>query len=75
MQGKWRYSSTHSYLEHKVGVSGQPQTPAALPAEKEHPVPTEEGLSRPQSRCGCTGDKTYHLPLLGFKPRIVELVA
>jgi len=43
MQGKWRYSSTHSYLEHKVGVSGQPQTPAALPAEKEHPVPTEEG--------------------------------
>jgi hypothetical protein len=34
VQRKWSYSSTHSYLEHEIGVSDQPQASATLPAEK-----------------------------------------
>lgn len=34
--GEWRYSSTHSYRQHRK-VSGQSRTLANLPLKKEHP--------------------------------------
>jgi len=37
--GEWRYSSTYFKPRHLIEVSGQVHATAALPPEKEPPVP------------------------------------
>jgi hypothetical protein len=46
---KLKYSSTHSYPWHKIEANGQLQASAALPREKEPPVPSGWDAGGPRS--------------------------
>jgi hypothetical protein len=57
-------------------VSGQLQTPVALPPEKKSPwYPLDRRLDGPQSRSGCGGEEKNSQPLPGLEPPIIHPVA
>lgn len=53
IRGEWNCGTLHYVPQHKVVVSGQPHSPAALPRGKKHRNPLSRKLGRIRSRYWC----------------------
>jgi hypothetical protein len=58
-----------------MDVHGQFHAPTALPLGREHSVPLERGLGRPQSRSEHGGEEKYSQTLPVLEPPIIQPVA